>query len=354
MYSKFEVLLSMRLHITKVHTGAVLREHVFTPNGLPVLSAGIRLTTAHIGLLLRHQVEYVDVVPYSTDDAVSRQAPSPTPLREVYDQAVGRMKSLFDEAFRYGVLRTEQIDGTFDPFVVSIRKETDVVGLLLTLDSKDDYTYEHCVQVGMLSYYIAKWLNYSEPEAYAVGKAGFLHDIGKSKIHKTILLKPSRLTDDEYAEIKQHTVHGYDIILKSLNDREAAYAALQHHERASGKGYPFGITYEWVHPYSKIVAVADVYSAMISSRVYQEKQDLFVVLKELHELSYSELDPHIVQTFIRRMIPSFIGRQAALTDGRVGEIVLGHVAELFKPLVRIGDEFVDLARADAEIERILS
>lgn len=182
-----------------------------------------------------------------------------------------------------------------------------------------------------------------------------LHDIGKSKIHRSILLKPGPLEEQEYDRIKKHTEYGYHMIMKSLNDRISAYAALQHHERADGSGYPFGITYEWVQPISKMIAVADIYSAMTSSRIYREKQDLFVVLKELYRMSFSGLDPAITQTFIRQMIPRFIGKRAVLSDGRVGEIVLNHPTELFKPLVRTGEgEFIDLAACDGEIEQIIS
>ena len=76
--------------------------------------------------------------------------------------------------------------------IESFQEEKDVVSLLLSLNSKDDYTYQHSVQVGMLSYYIAKWMNKSEKEALHIGKAGYLHDIGKSKIHSDILHKPGK------------------------------------------------------------------------------------------------------------------------------------------------------------------
>ncbi len=342
----------MRLHVTKLQAGDTLRQHVFSPNGLHIMAPGTVVTDVHINLLLRHQVEYVEILDARPHASHAGQLPEPA-FQAQYDKAVSEMKSMFDQAFQYGFVAPESIDQTYDPLVESMQLETDVVGLLLTLNSKDDYTYEHCIQVGMLSFYIAKWLGHTDEEAYGIGKAGFLHDIGKSKIHRTILLKPSRLTDDEYEHIKRHTEYGYEIIMKSLNDRTAAYAALQHHERANGKGYPFGITYDWVQPASKIVAVADIYSAMISSRIYKEKQDLFVVLKELYDLSFSELDPTITQTFIRRMIPNFIGKEALLTNGEVGEIVMNHTTELFQPLVRIGSEFLDLSRVDIEIERIL-
>lgn len=344
----------MRLHITKLQAGDTIREHVFTPSGLHIVAPGTVVNDAHIGLLLRHQIEYVEVDDARPLAGKARTAPEP-PFQKPYDEAVKGMKAMFDQAFQLGFVTPESIDQTYDPLIESMQEQTDVVNLLLTLNSNDDYTYEHCIQVGMLSFYIAKWLNHSDEEAYAIGKAGFLHDIGKSKIHRTILQKPGRLTEEEYNEIKKHTEYGYEIVMNSIQDRVAAYAALQHHERANGKGYPFGITYEWVHPVSKIVAVADIYSAMISSRVYKAKQDLFVVLKELYELSFTELDPLIAQTFIRRMIPNFIGKTAVLTNGQVGEIILNHTTELFKPLVRIrDDEFLDLARSDVEIEKIIN
>ena len=88
--------------------------------------------------------------------------------------------------------------------------------LLLTLSTKDDYTYQHSVQVGILSYYISKWLGNSEEDCSNAGKAGYLHDVGKSQISIAILNKPARLTAEEYSEMKKHTVLGYQIISKSM------------------------------------------------------------------------------------------------------------------------------------------
>ncbi|MCI3919432.1 HD-GYP domain-containing protein [Paenibacillus sp. TRM 82003] len=348
----------VRTHITNLHTGEKFIEDVFTSFGLHVISAGTIVTDQSLSLLFRHQIEYVEI---ETSAVVSEPAfPEPIgtklephPLQGAYDKTVTQMKRMFDRAFHEGNIVPEELEQSYNPLVESIQQERDVVGLLLSLNSNDDYTYEHCIQVGMLTYYLAKWMNYSDEEAYLYGRAGFLHDIGKSKIHRTILQKPGKLTDEEYAEIKKHTEYGYEIIMKSLDDRVAAYAALQHHERANGKGYPFGITYEWVHPACKIVAVADIYSAMTSSRTYQRKRDLFIVLKELHDMSFSELDPNVTQTFIRRMIPNFIGKRAQLSDGRIGEIVMNHSTDFFRPLIHVDGEFVDLSKSTLEIQHTI-
>ncbi|XEC96428.1 HD-GYP domain-containing protein [Paenibacillus tarimensis] len=224
-----------------------------------------------------------------------------------------------------------------------MKLERDVVSMLLLLNTKDDYTYQHSVQVGMLSYYIAKWLDYDEHTALRIGKAGFLHDIGKSKIDLNILNKPGKLTEEEFEQIKQHPLFGYEIINNSFRDDLIALAALQHHERMNGTGYPNGMSGERIHPAAKIVAVADIYSAMISTRVYREKRDLMFVLKELHRMSFHDMDPLTTHTFIRHMVPNFIGKTVELQSGAKGIIVMTNTSDFFRPLVRVNDKFVDLS-----------
>lgn len=155
----------MRLHISRLLEGDVVKANTFSPRGLLLLSPGTVIAKEHITQLFRHQIEYLDV----EDERPHMKLPelvAAHPLQSIYETSVIRMKSLFAEAARYGSLMPEEVDGAYEPLVKSIRKETDVVGLLLMLNEKEDYTYEHCVQVGMLSYYIAKWANCSDREAY--------------------------------------------------------------------------------------------------------------------------------------------------------------------------------------------
>ncbi|WP_307719394.1 HD-GYP domain-containing protein [Paenibacillus xylaniclasticus] len=263
-------------------------------------------------------------------------------VQPVYEDTIQGCKLMFEQAFQEGRINEELVQDTYQPLVNQFKLERDVVSMLLLLNSKDDYTYQHSVQVGMLSYYLASWLGYSEEEALNIGQAGFLHDIGKCRINEQILNKPGRLTDEEFAEIKRHPTYGYEIITNSMNNTLAALVAAQHHERVDGTGYPQGLKGDEIHPAAKIVAVVDVYSAMISMRVYRERRDLLYVLKEIHRMSFMELDPHTAHTFIKHMIPNFIGKQAELSDGRTGTIVMTHPTEFFRPLIQIGDQFVDL------------
>jgi HD-GYP domain-containing protein (c-di-GMP phosphodiesterase class II) len=143
--------------------------------------------------------------------------------------------------------------------------------------------------------------------------------------------------------MQSHPQMGYNILINSFDDLAVTLTALQHHERMNGKGYPLGLTRENIHPLARIVSVADVYSAMISFRVYRDKKDLLHVLKEMHDLSFQELDPDITHTFIRHMIPSFIGKKVELSTGETGTIVMIHPTDYFRPLVQVGEQFIDLS-----------
>ncbi|WP_123041351.1 HD-GYP domain-containing protein [Cohnella candidum] len=335
----------MRVHFRDVQPGDRLTQDTFTDYGLLVLSKGAVLDDHALSRLHQHQIDYVEIERRAFGgSAVEENAlPIQANFRPLYQDAVTGIESIFGKALEEGKVHEEDLKESFQPLVENFKTERDVVSLLLMLNSQDDYTYQHSVQVGMLSYYIARWMGWDEQESVRVGKAGFLHDIGKCRIPDAILNKPGKLNDEEYKEIQNHSRYGYEILESSFDDHVLSLAALQHHERMNGTGYPNRIPGEQIHPVSRIVAVADTYSAMISSRVYQKKRDLLVVLKELHRVSFSELDPEITYTFIRHMIPNFIGKKVELTGGLTGTIIMNHPTDFFHPLIQSDSGFIDLS-----------
>ncbi|MCZ8518412.1 MULTISPECIES: HD-GYP domain-containing protein [Paenibacillus] len=347
-----------------VRVGDSLSTDAFHASGLLVLSAGTLLSEADIDKLQRLGINEVDIVPRGWDTTASaadsypfsaepEEAEREKAAIAAYQEAVDGIKSTFGQALEEGFISPEQVEQGFNPLADQVHEEKDVVSLLLVLNNRDDYTYQHSVQVGMISYYIAKWMGQPEEEALLAGRAGYLHDIGKCRIEAGILQKPSRLTDEEYEKIKKHTVIGYEILKRSGFPEPITMAALQHHERFDGTGYPLKLRKESIHPMAKIVAVADIYSAMISTRVYQKKRDLLFVLRELYRCSFGELDPQITQVFIRHMIPNFINKKLQLITGETGVIVMTNPTDFFRPLVNFDGEFVDLSeRQDLEVEHI--
>lgn len=348
----------MRIHVTDIIDSDVLSEDVFNNYGLHILSKNTVLQSKEISKLIQHSIEYIDILDRSSIinnsledfDRLERTLESTaTPkwvphMRPMYDSVVQNIKVLFESARVENKIDAKKAQAEFEPLIENLVLERDVVSLLLLLNNSDSYTYQHSVQVGMLSYYIANWIGLSNEQSMKVGNAGFLHDIGKCKIDPHILNKPERLTTEEYEEVKRHTIYGYEIIRNSTGDLDTALGALDHHERMNGSGYPHGKTGDEISLFGKIIAIADIYSAMISSRVYQKERDLLFVLKELYRLSFTELDPVITHSFIAHMIPNFIGKRINLNDGRTGTIVMTHPTEYFSPLIQVDSEFIDLTQ----------
>ncbi|GIO52314.1 HD family phosphohydrolase [Paenibacillus rhizosphaerae] len=337
----------MRVHVTELRPGDRLQADTFNDIGLHVLHKGKELKLEEISKLIQHGIAYVEVDPSRPDEPT---ASSPflsgqpaSKVEEQVGQAVEGFESLYLEALSTGRINTTVVNDIMEPLVDRLSTHTDVVSLLLSINPEDEYTYQHSVQVGILSYYISTWLGYAPEEAYAAGKAGFLHDIGKCLVPAELLYKPGKLTPEEFEEMKRHTVYGYDIIRSSTNDEIPALVALQHHERDDGSGYPHQCGELEVHPFSRITAVADVFSAMTTNRVYQTKQELLTVLRELYSLSFGKLSPRATQAFISHMLPNFIGKRVTLTSGETGTIIMTNPADFFRPLVKTKDRFIDLS-----------
>lgn len=335
-----------------LNPGDRLRTDVFNHSGVLILDKEKELTNESIVKLLQHGIDYIDILPQPTVvTEVDNGFTSPMMLSDQvlhvkpsFDKAIDGFELMFLEALSTGSFDNSQVDEVLEPIVNQLVGQKDVISLLLVLNDKDNYTYNHSMQVGMLSYYIATWLGYPKDEAYIIGKAGYLIDIGKSKVPQEILTKPGKLTPEEFEQVKRHTEYGHDIILKSTGDELLALIALQHHEREDGSGYPHGLSEKEIHPYAKITAVADVYTAMTSNRVYQSKQEFLTVLRELNSLSFGKLSAEPTQLLIKHLLPNFIGKKVTLSNGESGSIVMTNQTDFFRPLVQTNSKFIDLSK----------
>ncbi|WDP89823.1 MAG: response regulator [Desulfobacter sp.] len=167
------------------------------------------------------------------------------------------------------------------------------------LEVRDLYTRKHSTRVARYAHMIAEEMGCTEEELDVINFAGSLHDIGKIGIRDDILLKPGRLTEDEYEKIKEHPVIGADIISKlGLWDREMEIIR-HHHERFDGNGYPDGLKGNQIPKLARIMSVADCYDAMASDRAYRKKMDKKDVLAIIAENSGTQFDPEAVDAFLR-------------------------------------------------------
>lgn len=218
-----------------------------------------------------------------------------------------------------------------------------LLDMLMCIRELDDATYVHSMNVALICSLFAYWLKYDEKDTEALIMAGLLHDIGKMLIPSSIIKKPTKLTMDEYRIIQEHPILGYNILTSQNVDKRIALAALQHHERCDGKGYPKGIRRDDIDDFAKIVAIADVYDALTANRVYRGSICPLEVIGVFQTDGLTIYDPGFLMTFLDQIMYSYLNYTVELSNGETGRIIMMQRNQLNKPVIALpGDRFIDL------------
>lgn len=180
---------------------------------------------------------------------------------------------------------------------VQMGNET-ILAIARTVDAKDVNTSNHSARVSEYSVEIARRLGYSEENRENLRKAALLHDIGKIGIADSILNKPGKLTDEEYATMKTHVLVGGEILKDFSLVPHVQEGALYHHERYDGRGYSKGLKGEEIPEYARIIGIADAFDAMTSNRVYRTKMEMDYVTGELKKGRGTQFDPQFADIFL--------------------------------------------------------
>lgn len=229
-----------------------------------------------------------------------------------------------------------------------------IFDLLHCMRDSSDTVYTHSVNVAVISAVLGKWLRFPVQEQQLLAMSGMLHDIGKLLIPENILLKAYKLTDKEYAIMKSHSLKGYDLLKDLPIDNHIKYAALMHHERCDGSGYPTAVKGDKIDKYAKVVAIADVYDAMTSSRVYRDSICPFDVINNFEKDGFHLYEIEYIMTFLKNIANTYIHSQVRLSNGVIGEIIMLNNNKLAKPVVKTGSTFIDLSKEpELKIDEIL-
>lgn len=171
--------------------------------------------------------------------------------------------------------------------------------LSTTIEAKDEYTKGHSHRVAEYSVLIARELGWNEKELSNLKNAAHLHDIGKIAIPDTILNKPSKLSEEEFSIIKEHTIIGANILKNISLIDHVQEIVRNHHERYDGNGYPDGLKGKEIPLHARIVAVADSYDAMSSQRIYRNQLPPEKIIQELENNKGTQFDPEITDIFLK-------------------------------------------------------
>jgi putative nucleotidyltransferase with HDIG domain len=341
-----------REYVTRLQPMMTLSRDVVNPEGRLILSRGTVLTMSQIVRLKQHGVAVVYVQEGENEESLSKPMLQERTM-ECYRESLQVVQQLFARARQAQRVEPDMLLRAMQDLEAACSEEPNFLYVVANLRTLDDYTMQHSIGVGLLAARIGDWLNLSEEDCRDLLVAGALHDIGKARIDPRILNKPARLTAEEYEIVKWHTTYGYQILRQSGLPEALALPAYTHHERMDGSGYPRGLRGEAIDLYGRIVAVADVFNAMTSRRVYRDACSYYKVLDEVQQNAFGTLDPTIVRVFMQRMTNYLVGNVVGLSDGTVGTVVMIHSDRPTRPLLRTENGYLDLGkRPDLYIEEV--
>lgn len=179
--------------------------------------------------------------------------------------------------------------------------EQAVRSILQALDCKDHYTFGHSLRVTHFALKLGEEMGFDEETLYDLEMSALFHDIGKIAVPDAVLLKPARLDDEEFLQMKQHPSKSAEILEGFEPFEEVAKNAKHHHERYDGRGYPDGLKGEDIPLFSRIILIADTFDAMTSTRPYRKGLPYDVAFAELEEFAGSQFDPELVKSFVSAM-----------------------------------------------------
>jgi HD-GYP domain-containing protein (c-di-GMP phosphodiesterase class II) len=185
--------------------------------------------------------------------------------------------------------RAEKLERSFESTLLSISK---------IVDLRDAYTAGHENEVGIIACKIGRKMGYSDEHCQLLKWAGIVHDVGKIAIPAEILSKPGRLSSIEYKLVQTHAQMSYEILQGVEMNYPLANVVLQHHERLDGSGYPLGLKGDEILKDAQIIAVADVFEAMVSHRPYRAGLGYDKALQELIENKETKYDAEVVDTLV--------------------------------------------------------
>jgi HD-GYP domain-containing protein (c-di-GMP phosphodiesterase class II) len=306
----------LKLKLSQLKPGMRLAKDVILPDGRLLLLAGFVVKPMYLRKLEAFKVEYVYVEEgyFEPIDELEEE--------RLYSHAAATIKSIFAMTSRNRDTDIIPVKDTVNDILNKVMENETVMLQLTGIRDIDNYTFLHSVDVCIYSIIIGKKLGYGKDPLMTLGMGAILHDIGKCKVPIDILQKPDKLSDEEFHQMKLHTVYGCEIIKNSYQlGTKIANIAFQHHEKWDGSGYPMGISENGIDPLSRIVALADVYDALTSDRVYKKRELPHVAAEYIKNNSGTLFDPFIVDLFVESIAMYAEGTLVLLSTGEVGSVV---------------------------------
>lgn len=253
----------------------------------------------------------------------------------ICNSAHREVRAMFSDARMGKAISMEVARQVSEEIAQSVTRNAHALISLARLKTADNYTYLHSVAVCALMVALARQLGLSSEEVSAAGFAGLLHDLGKVDVPLEILNKPGRLTEAEFALVRQHPAHGARRLMEAgVDHQEAIDVSLHHHEKLDGTGYPKQLSGDQISLMARMGAVCDVYDAITSNRPYKAGWDPAESLARMSQWVNGHLDPRIFQAFVQSLGIYPVGSLVLLSNHKLAVVVEQSGHSMLKPIVK--------------------
>jgi HD-GYP domain-containing protein (c-di-GMP phosphodiesterase class II) len=328
-----------KISINHLKPGMVLADNIGSlRSGAILVSKGTVLNKKIIKKIYNQGIKYVVV--YDVDSDSKEVLENNFVIR--YEILSDKLENVFKNIKLGKKIILTEISEELDDLIVEIIQNNNILGRMRQLEEKDDYTFNHSLNVAMLATMVGKWLNYSDKHIKQLALTGLFHDIGKLKIPNNIVNKLGELTESEFEIMKKHPIYSYNILSETVGiSKNVLIGVLQHHEREDGSGYPQGISGDKIHEYAKVIAICDVYDALTSDRKYKNKSSPFYAAEILEGQSFGVLNPKITRVFLDKVASFYVGCKVLLSNDEEGEVIYIHPQSPTKTIVKTGDKYIN-------------
>lgn len=318
----------MRLiSVNKIKEGDVIARDIISYEGGILLKSSSKFKNAFRQRLIERNIYEIYIEDEKSEGIFPQDIINPKIRLEINRD----VKTEFDYLKNNLEMNVQNMSKVAENLVAELTRK-DIVCDVMDLKMNDDYTYQHCIGVAILTAIVCRKMQISEQHVQKIVMGALMHDIGKIIIPKNVLNKPGKLTDDEYQLLKSHPEIGYKIVEKNaFLSPITKLAILCHHEREDGRGYPLGKGEE-LHIGAKIVAACDVFHALLSNRPYRPALSVkdVIVIAQMEKINVP----------IRQTIESIlafypVGSVVLLSNGDVGIVEKNFVQDVRRPLVKV-------------------
>lgn len=322
----------------QAQSGMELARDLLDKEGNLLLEKGVKLTALYIKRLQSLGLPAL----YITDPLLEDLEDRLLLPQALHREAISCLSSLFhgqvSELIHSAQAREKtfrRVDKTVDRMVSIISDRSDNL-VNYNICHLGDSIVNHSLNVCLLSIVLGITADLPAVVLKELALGALLHDIGKLCIPQRILNKPHKLTEDEFAEIRKHATHGYELVrLSDTISPAAAFTVLQHHERYNGSGYSKGLKGEDIHLFGRICAIADVFEAMTADRIYRPPIPRKTAIEKMVSSGYRDFDLRQLQMFLHNIPVYPVGSLVKLSTGEQGYVIQNHARNSLRPVIRI-------------------